>query len=196
MKPLVLTGASRSGTLWISQVFTAAGIPCGHEQVFGLRHPHPSRNLVESAWLAVPWLEDGWAVGCQIRHPLRVVGSLLRTRSFSDESTRYADWVISLFPEIMADTEIERAANFWWTMTTEALKWADEWWLLEAPDPDAMSRLAAASGRDVPAGRFDEAIRLTPAVNRKPELGEAPKVGWAQVPSKIRVLARKVGYES
>ena len=196
MRPLVITGSSRSGTHWISEVFTAAGIPCAHEQVFGLKRPRPANTLVESAWLAVPWLRDGWAVGCQIRHPLKVVGSLLRTRSFSDLDVRYGRWITTLFPEIEADTEIERAANFWYTMTTEALRWADEWWRLEDPDTAAMTRLIYLSGRQVAPGRLEEAVRVTPASNLKPELKPAPKVGWAQVPSKIRVLAREVGYES
>lgn len=80
----VITGAPCSATGYAAQVLTAAGVPCGHEEIVG-QHRTPSRWLPppagprgESSWLAAPLL---WALPVAtvvhlVRHPLNWVVSL------------------------------------------------------------------------------------------------------------------------
>lgn len=81
----VVTGMPRSGTTYTAAVLCRLGLDCGHEEVF---HPHTSgftgfgRWDGDASWLAVPFLDQlppDVRVVHQVRHPLRVAGSLVGT---------------------------------------------------------------------------------------------------------------------
>ncbi len=81
----VVTGMPRSGTTYTSAVLCRLGLDCGHEEVF---HPHTTafagfgRWDGDASWLAVPFLDQlprEVRVVHQVRHPLRVAGSLVGT---------------------------------------------------------------------------------------------------------------------
>jgi len=89
---LVFTGTGACGTGACAQYVTAAGLPCGHERVFG---PHgwdkvlenlasPKCRPGESSWLAAPWLDrkelDGALVVHLRRHPQKVLSTMSRVR--------------------------------------------------------------------------------------------------------------------
>ena len=81
MTPLfVVAQPSHSGSAYTAALFTAAGIPTGHEAFYG---PHglkrvPRRHLIgDSSWPAAGYLDNyPGVVYHQLRHPLRVVRSL------------------------------------------------------------------------------------------------------------------------
>lgn len=88
MPLFVVTGCARSGTLFTARALSALGHACGHEALFtpesdGVPDFGPARGDV--SWLAVPFLADlpaGTVVVHQVRHPLRVVRSLVAQRFF------------------------------------------------------------------------------------------------------------------
>ena len=123
LRPFVVTGCARSGTAYTAAVLSRLGLRCGHEVVFG-----PATRAFtgfggqhgDSSWLAVPFLgqlpagPDGAVVLHRVRHPLKVVRSLLGIRFFDDRSRAFltADvaytkvkWRIR--EELMARGEVE-----------------------------------------------------------------------------------------
>ena len=81
MLKFLVTGTIRSGTAYTAQVLNRAGIACGHGWVYppdGVRrYPHVE-VLGDAAPLAVPFVADFQGLVLhQVRHPLKVIGSLL-----------------------------------------------------------------------------------------------------------------------
>jgi len=94
LKPFVVTGCARSGTTYMAAVLSGLGLRFGHEVVFGPRTRgfdgwHGQHG--DSSWLAAPFLDQiGDApVFHQIRHPLKVVRSLVGVRFFADRGPAF-----------------------------------------------------------------------------------------------------------
>lgn len=94
LRPFVVTGCARSGTTYMGTVLAGLGLRIGHEAVFGPR----TRSFEgwgdrhgDSSWLAAPFLgEIGDAlVFHQVRHPLKVVRSLVGVRFFADRGAMF-----------------------------------------------------------------------------------------------------------
>lgn len=90
----VIIGTGRSGSNFIAEHFTRAGIRVSHERYFTpagpvLRHPFRDwRSIGESSWLAVPYLPQQEMVAIhQVRHPLLVIKSFYKI-GFFDEAHR------------------------------------------------------------------------------------------------------------
>jgi hypothetical protein len=120
LRPFVVTGCARSGTTYLSVVLSRLGLRCGHEVVFGPR----TRSFEgfrgqhgDSSWLAVPFLPELPAdtlVLHRVRHPLRVVRSLLGIRFFDDRSAAFLTGDVAytqikwrVREELMARGEVE-----------------------------------------------------------------------------------------
>jgi hypothetical protein len=95
LRPFVVTGCARSGTAYMAVTLTRLGLQCGHEVVFGPRTRaftgfHGQHG--DSSWLAAPFLEQlppDTLVLHRIRHPLRVVRSLLGVKFFQDRANAW-----------------------------------------------------------------------------------------------------------
>lgn len=94
LRPFVVTGCARSGTTYMGALLGGLGLDVGHEVVFGPR----TRGFTgwqghhgDSSWLAAPFLgELGDAlVAHQMRHPLKVVRSLVGVRFFADRGVLF-----------------------------------------------------------------------------------------------------------
>ncbi len=107
-KKILVVGAGRSGTGFMSKVITAAGIPCGHEKVFGTKTLsvwgvdmrialHRAMGPIdweeyqaESSWLAVPWLSvldpKQIAMVWVVRNPLKCAASFRRIGMFDPDA--------------------------------------------------------------------------------------------------------------
>lgn len=99
MPQFVITGAPRSGTLYMARLLTLAGVPCSHEELFdprtlsqldqvlaakGKLHSWKSSDRKatygEISWMAVPYLDilgSEIVLLHQVRHPLTCAASLL-----------------------------------------------------------------------------------------------------------------------
>jgi len=89
LRPFVVTGCARSGTTYMAALLSGLGLRLGHEVVFGPR----TRGFTDwgdrhgdSSWLAAPFLDqiEDALVFHQLRHPLKVVRSLVGVRFFAD----------------------------------------------------------------------------------------------------------------
>lgn len=81
MKPFVVAGAGRSGTLYISQVLTELGAPCAHEKAFAPSTTEwpDSFESGEASWHVVPFLDarsQETVIIHLVRNPQKVVASL------------------------------------------------------------------------------------------------------------------------
>jgi len=76
---LVITGTGACATGAYAQYLTAAGMPCGHERIFGVRGyewalkrlEQPECKEADSSWLAAPWLDDPILEGAFVVHLVR-----------------------------------------------------------------------------------------------------------------------------
>lgn len=88
MSKFLITGCARSGTVYIQQVFVAAGIACDHEKYYNQDRQGPLLNS-EASWEAAPYLEElqGEArLFHQVRHPLHQIASAIHHPLFYGES--------------------------------------------------------------------------------------------------------------
>ncbi len=147
IRPFLITGCGRSGTRYTADLFRALRIPTGWEQTanpllfpeFRARdylHVLRRRKLCgDSNWLAVPYLKRiprSVVVFHQIRHPLKVIRSLLALRFFGDDTIR-CTWrgnpLHTILPVSHLDglgswnTAVERCADYWlrWNLLCEML---------------------------------------------------------------------------
>jgi hypothetical protein len=93
----VVTGCARSGTTYLAELFTALGLPCGHEAVFAPATSHFAgfgSRRGDSSWLAVPFLDElppNTVVIHVVREPSAVIRSLVATKFFTSGSRLGAD---------------------------------------------------------------------------------------------------------
>ena len=123
----LVTGCARSGTGYTARLFTALGLPCGHEALFNPIQLStgeigwPESRSGESSWLAGPllaYLPAGTAVLHQVRSPLSVIRSLVRVRHF-ELRTLYKEFAEELCPEMAQGDGLERSLRYWWLWNQE-----------------------------------------------------------------------------
>jgi len=121
LRPFVVTGCARSGTTYMASVLSGLGLRVGHEVIFGPRSSGFDGwqgQHGDSSWLAAPFLDqiDDALVFHQIRHPLKVVRSLVGVRFFADRGPAFlhgddaytrAKWAVR--ERLMAAGHVERS---------------------------------------------------------------------------------------
>lgn len=141
----VVTGTGRSGTRYVSELFRAAGVRCGHEDWFGpvpglrdvqtipragprklhgavsrVREEWRRRRQIldgDASWLAVPRLPTfGGTVLLQLRHPVPVIRSFVGMSFFSD-------------PERSGSVFFHRFARAHFPITGDDVVDAMRWWI-------------------------------------------------------------------
>lgn len=219
----VVVGSGRCGTGYVRRLLAAGAVRAGHEQVYGLAQacdrqpPAWDRFDVDCSWLAVPFLaRDRPRAALLVRHPLAVVGSMLRLGVFADgrDTDPYTATYYAFRPEIAEwEQEADRALAAWYAWNTAALPWVQGWVRVEhlAPDGTAIrGSLPALRGllglpphhrtREV-AARMRAEAQTGDLFNHKPWEGNpVTYVGWAQhsepLIRRARKLAHMFGYRS
>lgn len=149
MRSFVVTGCGRSGTMYTAEVLRAAGVRCGHEQVFTPRGPRLEVDGLDgdSSWLSVPHLDrlpPDTLVLHQLRAPMAVIRSWVakgRFRRWHPEGSlpkhvakrllrrppgglyAYRQYIRHHAPAVFAErSEADRAARYWllWNEMAEA----------------------------------------------------------------------------
>ena len=143
-RPFLITGCGRSGTRYVADLLTSLGVPTGWEATLNPFYPtHKARDYPfllrrlrfhgDANWLATAYLSrvpGSVIVFQQVRHPLRVVRSLLSLRFFGDDylapgsfaDPRHYNLVMNALPGIRKfATAIERCLFYW-------VEWNKLWW--------------------------------------------------------------------
>lgn len=172
---LLVTGAGRCGTWWLTHALRSCGIPATHEVAYDHQHHGEGEWACEVSWLAAPYtpLDDAHVVHL-VRHPLDQIASRAAWGSFEpdDPPGRYdprikGAWAVDQVPAIAAGrSPVERAAIHW--ARWNELITADELIRLEDLDAATVWRLArivdpAAREPTLP-GKANASTRRKPTV--------------------------------
>lgn len=195
---LLVTGAGRTGTTWLTHALRSCGIPAQHEVAFSIDRHGDDDWTAEVSWLAAPFtpIDDAHVVHL-VRHPLDQIRSRAAWGSFEDRkpSGRYdprikGRWAIDHVPEIeLGDTPIERAAIHW-TYWNQLIIGADELLRIEDMTAETVERLAQI---------VDPRARLTSPLPARSNQAThpTPRPTWADVEhvDGLVELAHNYGYE-
>lgn len=206
----LVVGSGRSGTGHTAHLLRAAGVYCGHEQVFdtpqalGEAPANWGDYQADSSWLAVPCLPvPGVPAVLVVRHPLAVVKSMVEIGLFDDDrDDRYTRVIRRHAPHVWDEGTVQdRALAMWLHWNTTAAAHAIHTVRLEALDGAALAALLAAV--DAPTDRADDAVRemaSRPRYNTKADekhVTYAP--GWDRhrpgLAASARRLAARFGYQ-
>jgi len=208
----LIVGCPRSGTGYTAQLLRAAGIRCGHEQVYGPAqalgaHPDWGTWQADSSWLAVPCLPvaDAPAV-LLVRHPLDAVKSMVDIGLFIDSRTdRFVRVIRHHAPHVWDEpTEQDRALAMWLHWTTRAAAHAVHAVRLEAMSATVLAGLLKAVGAPATgAGPAVVAMQGRPRYNtksaEKARLRRNYITGWDKhrpdLAAQARELAMHLGYK-
>lgn len=190
----------------MSRALSAAGVPCGHEQVFNAdRAEWSDEARADSSWMAAAQLDRvDVPVVLLTRHPLSVVKSLVEIGFFApwDEGNPTHGPLQTAFPGVYDWTAPQdRALHMWLCLTSVALARAEVVIRLDALDVNAFARLLGWAFADpVDAEWIIDAI---PPCNRHEESRERTGVthdsGWRghspSLAAEAVRLASVLGYE-
>ncbi|WFE45310.1 hypothetical protein [Verrucosispora sp. WMMD1129] len=199
---LVVTGSGRCGTKYLSALLTAAGVPCGHEQVFNADGPPvwPAGLRADSSWMAVPHLPLSCPVVLLVRHPLAVVRSWVEIGFFTHDAGNPTHGPLRRFaPQVYEETTpADAALSMWLHLTRAALPHATRVVRIEHLDARRAYRLLRWAGaRSRPAR---EAVRsVPPRMNRHEEMrqrtGLRHQPAWAVHRPELADAARRLAVD-
>jgi hypothetical protein len=209
----VVVGSGRSGTTYTAHIFTALGIPCGHEDVFN-HHQNTLENLNspakgisrefvvgECSWSAVPFLGqfDGF-VFHQRREPIKVLNSWLKNGLFSNPDL--SDFQISALRFI--DRFFTRETDTLRTVIRWIIEWnercephADLSWNIECLDEETLANVTRLIGRPKTIEHCRAVLSMLPRnINSNGPPGE---LTWDDLPGddcthRLVELSRRYGY--
>lgn len=200
MSKFLITGCPRSGTKYTAKLLTSAGIPTGHEKVYRPRGPFPWKLDGEVSWAAVPYLKElkwtGTPVIHQVRHPLKVIASLMQRGTFTSKGQKQwasiaTDWMGKV---VDGKDPLWVASYFWLVWNLEVEKWAEDTFRIEDEPHLLVNEAAWASGEEWP--NIDKALAVPKDVNRSTQ--QPPTLTYSSLPhdlsGPIRELACKYGY--
>lgn len=202
----VVTGCGRSGTRYMSELLTAAGVPCGHEQAYNADGAGlwALGRQADSSWMAATMLD--WVdvpVVLLVRHPLAVVRSWVEIGFFGRDRSNPTHQPLRAFASHVYDYEApaDRALAMWLTLTEATLARADLVVRLEWIDAGQLARLLRWAGAD--PSRADTAFRKTGRTNRHENMRRATGIRheptWmahdGDLTVRARQMARCLGYD-
>jgi tetratricopeptide (TPR) repeat protein len=171
-KRVLFVGCGRSGTGYLSKVLSQAGIPCGHEKVFGpfTRTVEWGEYVADSSWLAVPWLatlDTDVSIVHVSRDPLLCSRSWAGVGTFADEPHPYhgpyRDVIQGFSPGILAlPHRLARIIAYWTVWNEWTADYSDSH--LEIEKADSATLAAILDRAEVPFSRkaLDRAVEQTP----------------------------------
>lgn len=188
MLRFVVTGTGRSATGYASRLFTAAGLPCGHEDWFrfaaGLRDVQamPRTTVLakiaspalrvreearrrrtglvgESSWMAVPRLAlFRGKVFLQLRHPLMVIRSFQGTEFFTNPERNIAHYRFANAHFRPTGNDLVDAMRWWIQWNMRAARHADVIYRVESLDFELFSQLLEQLSVQHPEARARAAL--------------------------------------
>jgi len=118
----IIASTPRSSTGYLSQLFTSAGVPIGHEMFYGMPGNgfYPKNAVGDSSWLAVPHLrseqlKDATVIHL-VRNPLKTVSSMFHAQNLEDRNLGtniYCMYKLKCLPDILKYKGLDRYLFFW-----------------------------------------------------------------------------------
>ena len=169
--PMIVTGAGHCGTGWAAAVLNAAGVKCGHENVWNFRPETAGRwgdFKAEASWPAAAHDLTGYRLLHLVRDPVDWAASMHAIRFWSDTCehaghapgahlrTPYAQLVDRTVGIVQLPTEADRLAAHWYLWNTRIVDGYGPSWRLTVnverlwADPElAAAAFAWLAGRPV-----------------------------------------------
>jgi hypothetical protein len=204
IKRFIVTGCPRSGTAYAAALFSALGVRCDHEKVFGVAQAMGDQPVNwdsaegDSSFLAVPFLPvDDTVVLHQVRHPLEFARSIVGTALLADHrrDKPFPSAIARHAPEIYeADRTPERAALMWTIWNKRAEAHADITYRIEDLDPALLMRLCELVELDISEDQAALALDQVPKDTNRRNRWE--KVTWARIAPIAADLAAHYGYKA
>jgi hypothetical protein len=198
----VIVGTGRSGTGYISEVLTKAGIRTGHEGWWNPDGRRKSRLVGDASWLAVFQLDEyRGKVFHQVRDPIKVISSLasvdFATARREEPWAAYrSGYIGGLSDDPVSDAM--RAVDVW---IAKISGMAERTWRLEDVDERLLHEISARIGRSLNPRRVRRAMAdVGSDVNSKVGRSKVTlELDWDDLPNgplKDRVLihAESFGY--
>jgi len=173
----VITGTGRCGTQYVSTLLQELDIQCGHERVYTPYGISPDERWdIDASWMAVPHLKefDGPIIHI-VRHPEKVIGSLIGMRFFSDQ-IQNADWNKFMrywFKAHTGDDKVD-APRFYWIWNKIIEQFTDTLFRIEdITTPESVNNLLVALQLPPkPADEIETALQAVPTnLNTRPSEG-------------------------
>lgn len=197
----VIVGTGRSGTQYIADALTAAGIKTGHEDWWNPVGTKVSRLVGDASWCATFTLDDyRGQVFHQVRDPMKVVESMaafgVAPHRMDRTWPKYRrNWVdLTGDPIVDAMTVVD-------TWLTEAERRSQWTWRVEDVNADLIVELSQRIGKRVSQARAEAALTdLSRTTNRQSQKRDGTvQIRWHDLPKgelKDRLLlhAEKYGY--
>lgn len=212
MRPrFVVTGTGRNGSTYIARLLTASGVPCGHEDWFGLRaglrdnqimprytikaelaspalrlHEEYRRRrqplLGDASWLAVPRLPRfRGLVLLQTRDPILSIASMVAIRMFT-RPRRYLRFIQSHFDS--TGNDLTDAMRWWVIWNQRARDYATHTYRLEDLDQAHLTELLDIIGVPQPSAAARRAFHAVdhPIHTAHDRGGEPYRLSWDDLP--------------
>lgn len=187
----VVASTGRSGSGYISEVLTRAGIKCGHEAYFNPFGERTEGLVGDSSWCAVPDIHHyPGVVFHQVRHPLDVITSLVR---FPTDPEIYRSWQCRLFDD--PGDPIVYGMLDWITYNRRIEEYAVTRWQVERVDLAVLR--CVSETLDLPLTDPEDALASVPKDwNRHRPDG---RLGWWDLPdgalkNEMQQMAVRYGY--
>lgn len=195
----VVTGTGRCGTGFMSKLLTSAGVPCGHEAIFGPGGPQDITDPTleaDASWLAAPYLRtirDATTIVHLTRHPQHVIDSLMRIGFWTHPGHKpYRDFARQHLPSLdLYDDPLAKSAHFYMEWNRLIARSAPDRIPVRIEDePDKiLRRLGVDSGQ---ARLFNDAYYNSRGnLSQTWDLGQLP----CGLRGKLNRMADKYGYD-
>lgn len=195
----VVAQVGHTGSGYTAALFTAAGIPTGHEAWFNPLGERDPAVVGDSSWCAHLELErfDG-LVFHQVREPLLVLRSLLDEGIGTDWDTPYT----RLRHQIIggsSDDPLTDAMRCWVVMNGRAEKFSILRWRVEDIDDDVVFEVAETIGWRLDPEQVAAAVAATSKTTNKHHIPK-PDLGWDDLPrgpwlTRLLEQAARYGYD-
>lgn len=201
---LVIAACARSGTRYTAHTLRAYGYRCGQEKIYGPTFSHekvinPFENSgyeMDVSWLAVPHLERivRYAdIYHQVRHPLKVVSSLLGLGLFhKDHNMLWKGPALTNMPNVSKLNEKEKCICYWVTWNHKIEQYATERFKIEEFTRDHKTVLDLLR---LGSEGITEPAKIPTDINSR---SKGPTVQWEDVSGpyaeQFFELAEKYGY--
>lgn len=187
-------GAPKSGTKYVSELFRAVGINCGHEEWWGKVETRTKTRLDgDSSWMALPEIEFGKWSGTVIhvvRNPVSVVRSLASIGIISSRGNidpYYREYLLRFEPDLLKFKPVIAESKFWRSWNERCRRVADVSICVERI-VDEFGKVEDLLGKRIPKRKLNFVskktnstvglIEINPGIVRKMVYSEAVNYGY------------------